>query len=74
LFQQLKGVFQGPFVLCTFAAHLNAIRGYMKIKGLTSVQKLEQGSLVLSAVLVCVKLPNAIIYPANILISRYNLH
>ena len=52
--QQYKGIFCGPFVLRTFAAHLNAIRGAVNVQGLITGDKPHKGGLVLSAVSVCV--------------------
>lgn len=53
MFQEYRGVFLGPLVLCTFAAHFAAIKGHKKIPGLYPTTKLERGGLVLSSVSVC---------------------
>lgn len=37
--QKWKGLFRGPFVLQTFAAHLTAIEGSAKVPGLHDVDK-----------------------------------
>ena len=33
-FKEVKGAFRGPFILQTFASHLNAVKGTQKIEGL----------------------------------------
>jgi hypothetical protein len=48
--QQYKGIFCGPLVLRTFAAHFNAIRGAVDVRGLITGDKPHKGGLVLSAV------------------------
>jgi hypothetical protein len=50
--QRMRGLFHGPFILQTFAAHFNAIHGTIKIQSLgnpKSVDKLPYGALVLAA-------------------------
>jgi hypothetical protein len=48
--QEYKGVFCGQFVLRTFAAHLNAIRGAIVVRNLPDAEKADRGGLVLAAV------------------------
>jgi hypothetical protein len=54
--QRMRGLFCGPFILWTFAAHFNAIRGTIKIRSLgdpKSVDKLPYGALALAVISVC---------------------